>query len=105
MCQDCVNRNNGITSLVDRDETLPYTDVSQPVFPESIYARIQLSIILYCIVQEEDEEELIKTKPDNIQASVIIPEFCTKYRSEAQKALCLKRGWSDFDSQAYYLYG
>jgi len=34
-----------------------------------------------------------------------IPEFCTKYRSKAQKALCLKRSWSDFDPQAYYLYG
>ena len=36
---------------------------------------------------------------------MIIPEFCTKYRSEAQKALCLKRSWSDFDPQAYNLYG
>ena len=35
----------------------------------------------------------------------IIPEFYTKYRSEAQKALCLKRSWSDFDPQAYTLYG
>ncbi len=35
----------------------------------------------------------------------ILPESYTKYRSEAQKALCLKRSWSDFDSQAYYLYG
>jgi hypothetical protein len=34
-----------------------------------------------------------------------IPEFCTKYLSKAQKALCLKRSWSDFDPQAYYLYG
>jgi hypothetical protein len=35
----------------------------------------------------------------------LIPESCTKYRSEAQKALCLNRCWSDFDPQAYYLYG
>jgi len=35
----------------------------------------------------------------------LVPESCTKYRSEAQKALCLKRSWSDFDPQAYYLYG
>ena len=35
----------------------------------------------------------------------LIPESCTKYRSEAQKALCLKRSWNDFDPQAYYLYG
>jgi len=35
----------------------------------------------------------------------LLPESCTKYRSEAQKALCLKRSWSDFDPQAYYLYG
>jgi len=34
-----------------------------------------------------------------------IPESCTKYRIEAQKDLCLKRSWSDFDPQAYYLYG
>ncbi len=33
------------------------------------------------------------------------PESCTKYRSEALKALYLKRSWSDFDPQAYYLYG
>jgi hypothetical protein len=31
----------------------------------------------------------------------IIPESCTKYRSEAQKALFLK----NFDPQAYHLYG
>jgi hypothetical protein len=36
---------------------------------------------------------------------LLIPEFCTKYRSEALKALCLKRRWSDFDPQAYTLYG
>jgi hypothetical protein len=36
---------------------------------------------------------------------LLIPESCTKYRSEAQKALCLKRSWSDFDPQAYYPYG
>jgi hypothetical protein len=35
----------------------------------------------------------------------IIPESCAKYRSEAQNALFLKRSWSDFDPQAYYLYG
>jgi len=34
-----------------------------------------------------------------------IPGFCTNYLSEAQKALCLKRSWSDFDPQAYNLYG
>ncbi len=37
--------------------------------------------------------------------SDILPESCTKYRSEATKAVCLKRSWSDFDPQAYYLYG
>jgi hypothetical protein len=36
---------------------------------------------------------------------MILPESCTKYRSEAQKALCLKRSWSNFDPQPYYLYG
>jgi hypothetical protein len=36
---------------------------------------------------------------------LLLPESCTKYRSEAQKALCLERSWSDFDPQAYYLYG
>ena len=35
----------------------------------------------------------------------LIPESCTKYRCEAPKALCFKRSWSDFDPQAYYLYG
>jgi hypothetical protein len=35
----------------------------------------------------------------------LTPESCTKYRSEATKAVCLKRSWSDFDPQAYYLYG
>ena len=35
----------------------------------------------------------------------LIPESCTKYRSEAPKALCLKGSWSDFDPQAYNLYG
>jgi len=35
----------------------------------------------------------------------LLPEFCTEYRSEALKALCLKRSWSDFDPQAYYPYG
>ncbi len=34
-----------------------------------------------------------------------IPEFCTRYRNEALKPLCLKRSWSNFDPQAYYLYG
>ncbi len=37
--------------------------------------------------------------------SKLIPEFCTKYCSEAPNALFLKRSWSDFDPQAYYLYG
>jgi hypothetical protein len=37
--------------------------------------------------------------------AILVPEFCTNYRSEAQKALCLKRRWSDFDPQPYYLYG
>ncbi len=36
---------------------------------------------------------------------MLISESCTKYRSEAQKALCLKRSWGDFDPQAYDLYG
>ena len=35
----------------------------------------------------------------------IIPEFCTRYYSEAQEALSLKGGWSNFVSQAYCLYG
>ena len=35
----------------------------------------------------------------------LIPDSCTKYCSEAQNALFLKRSWSDFDPQAYYLYG
>jgi hypothetical protein len=35
----------------------------------------------------------------------LLPESCTKYRSEAPKALFLKRSWSDFDPQAYSLYG
>jgi hypothetical protein len=37
--------------------------------------------------------------------SDILPESFTKYRSEATKAVCLKRSWSDFNLQAYYLYG
>jgi hypothetical protein len=36
---------------------------------------------------------------------MLVPESCTKCRSEAQKTLFLKRSWSDFDPQAYYLYG
>ena len=39
------------------------------------------------------------------ESTNVLPEFCTKYRSEATKAVCLKRSWSDFDPQAYYLYG
>jgi hypothetical protein len=35
----------------------------------------------------------------------LIPESCTNYRSEVQNALFLKRSWSDFNPQAYYLYG
>jgi DNA-binding CsgD family transcriptional regulator len=35
----------------------------------------------------------------------LLPEFCTKYRSEAQKALCLKGSCRDFDPQAYSPYG
>jgi hypothetical protein len=46
----------------------------------------------------------IRTK-QNFKLNMFIPESCTKYRSEAQKALCLKRSWSDFDPQAYYPYG
>jgi hypothetical protein len=34
-----------------------------------------------------------------------LTEFCIKYRREAQKALCLKQSWNDFDPQAYNLYG
>jgi hypothetical protein len=37
--------------------------------------------------------------------SFFLPESYTRYRSEAHKALCLKRSWSDFDPQAYYRYG
>ncbi len=40
-----------------------------------------------------------------VYSYLLIPGSCTKYRSEAQKALCLKRSWSDFDPQTYYLYG
>ncbi len=42
---------------------------------------------------------------DDFSSLHLIPESCTKYRSEAPKALCFKRSWSDFDPQAYYLYG
>jgi len=35
----------------------------------------------------------------------LLPEFCTRYRNEALKPLCLKRSWSNFDPQANYLYG
>ena len=35
----------------------------------------------------------------------LMPESCTRYCSEAQKALSLKGDWSNFDSQAYCLYG
>jgi len=35
----------------------------------------------------------------------LIPEFCTRYRNEALKPLCLKHSWGNFDPQAYYLYG
>ena len=44
-------------------------------------------------------------RQENEKNLIVLPESCTKYRSEAQKALCLKRSWSDFDPQAYYLYG
>jgi hypothetical protein len=44
-------------------------------------------------------------KKVRINRMKLIPESCTKYRSEAQKALCLKRSWSDFDPQTYYPYG
>ncbi len=37
--------------------------------------------------------------------ALLLPESCTKYRSEAPKVLCLKRRWSDFDPQAYDPYG
>jgi hypothetical protein len=39
------------------------------------------------------------------RSCLLLPESCTKYSSEAEKASCLKRSWSDFDPQAYYLYG
>jgi hypothetical protein len=50
---------------------------------------------------------IIKYELDSFRrkAKKIIPESCTKYSSEAPKALYLKRSWSDFDPQAYYLYG
>jgi hypothetical protein len=35
----------------------------------------------------------------------LLAESCTKYRSEAPNALFLSQSWSDFDPQAYYLYG
>jgi len=38
-------------------------------------------------------------------SKILLPEFCTRYRSEALKPLCLKRSWSDFDPQALYHYG
>ncbi len=34
-----------------------------------------------------------------------MPESCTNYRSEAQKALFSRRSWNDFDPQVYCLYG
>ena len=49
-------------------------------------------------------QRLLVNWPKQIEND-ILPESCTKYRSEAQKALCLKRSWNDFDPQAYYLYG
>ncbi len=51
------------------------------------------------------EHKKIFNNDRNIEVARLLPEFCTKYRSEAQKALYLKRSWSDFDPQAYYLYG
>ena len=35
----------------------------------------------------------------------LLPGFCTRYLNEALKPLCLKHSWSNFDPQAYYLYG
>ena len=31
---------------------------------------------------------------------ILLPEFCTRCRSEAPKPLCLKGSWSDFDPEA-----
>jgi hypothetical protein len=39
-------------------------------------------------------------KRDLSRAIKLLPEFCTGYRSEAPKTLCLKGSWSHFDSQA-----
>ena len=52
--------------------------------------------------------KMVQSLPESLQVIVLeelLPESCTKYRSEAPKALCFKRSWSDFDPQAYYLYG
>jgi len=46
-------------------------------------------------------DRIIERQPSN----GLIPEFCTRYRSEALKPLGLKRSWSDFDPQAQYHYG
>ena len=51
------------------------------------------------------EHRRLSNNHRNRDVARLLPESCTKYRSEAQKALYLKRSWSDFDPQAYYLYG
>ncbi len=54
------------------------------------------------------EDRVVKMEPPDVKrknAIVLIPESCTKYRCEAPKALCFKRSGSDFDPQAYDLYG
>jgi hypothetical protein len=53
----------------------------------------------------DDAGILGSKKRSTCSAFFLIPESCTNYRSEAQKALGLKRSWSDFDLQAYDLYG
>ena len=53
----------------------------------------------------DDADILGSKKRSTCSAFFLIPESCTNYRSEAQKALGLKRSWSDFDLQAYTLYG
>jgi len=49
--------------------------------------------------------EVFPETRDHADPGELIPEFCTRYRNEALEPLCLKRSWSNFDPQAYYLYG
>jgi len=53
--------------------------------------------------QDNDQRQFPNTSKQKGQE--LLPEFCAGYRNEALKPLCLKRSWSNFDPQAYYLYG